>query len=210
MSTTFDIYPSDSKIPSFKDVLHEVTSEYHTFLSDVGLKYKPEIEIRILTKSGDKEIGYSHADSFKWSDDHYLWAQIKGIAGGTDGYFWENDKNDYDYWKDDVIPLERCSHIRGQLERCLSVGFHWNLRRSAGQPGVINIFYGILAGVLAQITDGVVFSDDSAWDYGRMPIRGKDFLKSYYRPDRELSAEIRGAAISSIRYAKEELENLNA
>ena len=91
------------------------------------------------------------------------------------------------------------------MQKCISVGHHWNFRRSAGQSGAINILYGILSGSLAILTEGVVFSDDSAWDYNKMPIEGERFLENYFRPAKETDPETRRKAIDSIKWAKEEL-----
>ncbi|MGV6853079.1 MAG: hypothetical protein ACWA5R_13000 [bacterium] len=210
MSTTFDIYPGEAGIPTFKEVFERCTKEYHSYLKDVGIQRKPQIEAQILTNEGNKKVIFNINDPFKWDEDHYLWVQVKGIAGGTDGYFWQNDQSDYDYWNEDIIPMDRCLPIRELLEECISHGYHWNFRRSAGQPGVINILYGILSGTLAAMTKGIVFSDDTAWDYERMPIKGAEFLENYYRPKKELNEDTKNEAISSIKWATEELEEINA
>jgi len=207
MSSTFDIYPIEKIIPSFKSVLDQSTKNYHGYLKDAGINIKPEIGIRLLTKNGDNEVSYDINDPFTWRDDLYLWVSIKDIHGGIDGYFFQNDKIDMEYWRDDIIPLERCKPIRSLLEECLSIGYHWNFRRSASQPGAINILYGIISGTIATMTNGFVFSDDSAWDFERMPINGEDFLDNYLRPNKELKKECKEWAIQCINMAKVELES---
>lgn len=145
---------------------------------------------------------------FRWSDSCYLWVGIDGLAGGTDGYYLQNDELDYQYWREDIIPLDRCAPIRDELETALQIGHHWNFRRSVGQPGVVNILYGLLAGSIGNLTGDFIFSDDGAWDYQRMPIRASDFLTSYFRPNKETDTEIRRWAIRSIDCARKELAHL--
>jgi len=103
---------------------------------------------------------------------------------------------DKQYWEEDILPMDRCKLIKPKIEACLSQKYCWNFRRSAGQSGAINILYGILSGSIATITEGIVFSDDCAWDYDRMPIQGNEFLKTYYRPDLETNPEIKKEAKS--------------
>jgi hypothetical protein len=210
MSTSFNIYPGETNIPTFREVFEACTKEFHTYLNDVGIGTQPTIEARILTKKGNKEISFHLNDLFKWEDDQYLWVQVKGVDGGTDGYYWLNDQSDLDYWNEDIILMERCEPIRDLLKNCISHGYHWHFNRSVGQPGVINILYGILSGTVATITKGIVFSDDTAWDYQRMPIKGKEFLENYYRPEKEINEETKREAIQSIDWAREELKEINA
>jgi hypothetical protein len=205
MSTTFDIFPESTEIPSFRHMMEYSTTEFHRFLMNVDIRHTPRLRFRLFTKEGDEEHPIDITDPFTWIDEYYLWIQVDMIAGGTDGYFWENDEIDYEYWRDDIIPMERCQGIRDHLERCLLPGYHWNFRRSAGQPGCINILYGIVSGCLATLTNGVVYSDDSAWDYQRMPMLGKEFLDTYFDPQKETNAETRDMALRSIQRAHKEL-----
>ncbi len=39
------------------------------------------------------------------------------------------------------------------------------------------------------LTDGIVHSDDGAWNYNSLPARSSEFLESYFRP--ELAGEKR-------------------
>jgi len=210
MSTTFNIYPGNSTIPTFKDVLEACTNQFHLYLEKVGIQRQPELEVRVFTSKGNNEVTVNINEPFKWEEDQYIWIQVKGIDAGTDGYFWLNDQTDFEYWQEDIIPMKRCENIKDLLTACISQGYHWQFRRSAGQPGVINILYGILSGTLASLTHGVVFSDDTAWDYQRMPIKGQDFLENYYFPEKETNQDIKNNAINSIKWAKEELEGINA
>jgi hypothetical protein len=57
-----------------------------------------------------------------------------------------------------------------------------------GQPAVINLAYGLIAGSLAEITNGIVHSIDSAWDYEHLPALPADFLSSYFRPEKTANA----------------------
>lgn len=181
------------------------TSEFHRFLTSIDIRKKPSLSFCLQNKEDDKELSIELDDPFKWDDDEYLWIKIEKVPGGTDGYFWKNDDLDYEYWRDDIIPMDKCKDIRDHLKKCLLPGYHWSFRRSAGQPGCINILYGIVSGCLATLTNGIVYSDDGAWDYQRMLISGKDFLYTYFDPQKETNTETLTFALNSINWAKKEL-----
>jgi len=73
MSTTFDIFPSIHRLPTFREVLDRTTYEYHGFLKSVGVDSKPIILINILTKEGNKVVPHNESDAFSWGDDCYAW-----------------------------------------------------------------------------------------------------------------------------------------
>jgi hypothetical protein len=47
----------------------------------------------------------------------------------------------------------------------------------------------MLASALAQLTEGVVYSDDDAWNYELMPATYDEFNNWYLRPERALIEE---------------------
>ncbi len=48
-----------------------------------------------------------------------------------------------------------------------------------GQPAIVSLYYGYLAIALAALTDGIIYSDDGAWDWSRLPMGGKAFETEY-------------------------------
>jgi hypothetical protein len=42
---------------------------------------------------------------------------------------------------------------------------------------------------VATLTDGIIWSDDGAWDYARFPADGKHFLEWYFKPEQALHAD---------------------
>jgi hypothetical protein len=80
--------------------------------------------------------------------------------------------------------------IRAYLE----VGHHWWFRRSAGQSALVNVTYGFLAAALAELSDGLLHSDDNAWEYETSPCRPADLVRFFYRAEHALSWDGRARA----------------
>ena len=85
-------------------------------------------------------------------------------------------------------------------------GHHWSFRRSAGQPAIINVAYGMIAGSLAELTEGFIYSGDSAWDHERFPATTQEFFSWYFRPDKAIKAEHAELAARCIKWIVEELK----
>ncbi len=66
----------------------------------------------------------------------------------------------------------------------LKTGYSWRVKRTMGQPAVVNLYYGYLAIAIAVLTEGILYSDDGAWDYECFPIEGKVFEKEYLNLDK--------------------------
>jgi len=42
--------------------------------------------------------------------------------------------------------------------------------------------YGLIAAAFTELTNGLIFSDDGAWDYAIVPTSANLFLQSYFNP----------------------------
>ncbi|WP_321827729.1 hypothetical protein [Maribacter dokdonensis] len=81
----------------------------------------------------------------------------------------------------------------------------WYFRRSAGQPGIINIGYGIIGASVAELTSGILSSTDGAWDYRQFPAESKEFLEFYFRLDKAINDDNAEWARHCISGIEEEL-----
>jgi hypothetical protein len=203
MSTTFDVYPGTRAIPTFQQLLDRSTAELHRFLASIGIDARPLIHVRVQTEGGDEPVPIDLHVPLTWHRESYAWFQVGDIPGGTDAYFWPLDDLMISYWREMTE-----STFKGRTElvlQCLDVGHYWNFRRSMGQPAIINIAYGLIAASLAELTHGVVFSDDCAWDWERFPALPNEFLNWYFVPELALSDNFRDWSARCIASMHEEL-----
>src|SRR5215213_617299 len=79
MSTTFEVYPRTSFLPSFTDIIQVAQRELHGFFHDFGISYRPTITVEI----GGKEANGLETVVLKapaiWPDDAYAWFQIPPV-----------------------------------------------------------------------------------------------------------------------------------
>jgi hypothetical protein len=181
MSTAFEVFPTTDHIPSFPELLDAATARLREFLRSYGILQPAPLAVTLRRKEPDAPIlPLDPTAPAWWPDDCYAWFQVRGVAGGTDAYAWTFDNLNRECLGYVAAEHPEFAHMTAAA---LRVGRYWSFRRSAGQPAIITIAYGMLAGSLAELTGGFVYSDDGAWDYKRLPARPDRFLSTYFRPE---------------------------
>jgi hypothetical protein len=206
MSTTFDVFPKLSKITSFRDLLDLSTARLSEYLIDHGINAQPTINVALQSNRNHKPRPFDLNSPAVWRDSEYAWFYIESAPGGTDAYFCSNQEIDYEIWDEEINANSRAAEKKTLINECLANGHHWYFRRSAGQPGIINLAYGMIAGSLAELTEGFIYSDDSAWDYERFPATAQEFFSWYLRPDKAIKTEYAEWAARCIKWIVEELK----
>ena len=72
--------------------------------------------------------------------------------------------------------------LGNMLEQTITIDRVWMVERNAGQSGLVNVGYGLVAAALAEITDGIIYSSDGAWQYSALPMLANEFYKCYMNP----------------------------
>lgn len=195
MSTTFEIYPTCTLLPTFKEVRELILNRLDHVWERYGLNHRPVLEITLINSETNDRTKPELSLPAKWEENHYLWISFEGIGGGTDGYFrnvdelsieiWEEEKEITKDKNDDYY--QRVSNITDALK----IGYYWSFRRSAGQSAIVSLTYGLVASALAELTNGYIWSDDGGWDYQRFPATYNEFDQWFMNPNMALSEDKR-------------------
>lgn len=187
------------------EVLDRTHTNLASFWRDHGVRDVPIVESVGLYLYGDDGHGGPRLDRlarpdepFWWPDSHYLWFQWRA-AGGIDVHASRLSGTDYlDAWRAPGSG-ERYRAFLPRLEKAFEVDRYWWFRRAGGGSGFRSLAYGMLAASVAELTIGVVDSDDGAWEPSRLPIDGTDFVRAYFRPELCLDDEERAYTWECIR-----------
>ena len=185
--------------------LQRASEELHAFLEkESTVRARPALRVSLLQNEDHTPLPLRLEEPLVWPETCYAWFGVGAVPGGTDAYCATSSEFRSEVWN---AYLEREGHRDpvAHLQRDREIPHHWRFRRSAGQPAVINLAYGLLAASLASLTEGIVFSDDNAWDYGRFPARADDFLSWYFRPGQALDPQFRDWAVRCVASLPEEL-----
>ncbi len=195
MSTTLNIIPTTPPDLTFGQVLSLSEAYIHAFLRSINLPNTIQLQVNIHGNREEYLKAIQAHDRFEWAENEYAWFSIQGIPGGTDAYCTQLSAPEIDpenpWWRlEDLEERNTCiENLQQKLEQSKSIDRCWYLRRSAGQPGIIALTYGCISAAVATLTNGIIWSDDGAWDYARFPADGKHFLEWYFKPDQALHAD---------------------
>lgn len=211
MSTTIEIFPVDTTNISFGQVITESEKTINNFLESCGIHTLIKLNVNIQ----DNDITYKRevqlTDTFEWNDDEYAWFEVVGVPGGTDGYCRIINDSIIDpanpWWKLSEMEVNNktIENIKDKFEKSKNLNRYWSFRRSAGQPGIIALSYGLICASIAKLTNGILWTDDGAWDYARFPAETKDFLDWYFVPEKALSKDKMEWSKRCIESIKEEI-----
>ncbi|WP_027483496.1 hypothetical protein [Deinococcus pimensis] len=211
MATTFEVYPGSAVAPSFEAVRALGEEKLHAFLHDHDLPARPRVTVERyrsrISVSGDEPVEFDVHAPFLVPHDEYAWFTVQGESGGTDASTHKVlmlTKQDSDLG----LPFPAEHLLDGRvLDAARTVGSCWSFRRSAGQPALVNLLYGTLASALAELTLGVVYSDDGAWDHQAFPARPEDFDRVYLCADAALTSEARAWSELNLSLLREPMDS---
>lgn len=177
MSTTFEVYPSSKVIPSFLEVLYLTEQEVNKYLRSMNIDKDIRLSAGLQSIKTHAGKPVALTDKMIWDESMYAWFYMDKLPGGTDTYFYQHDDLVIECLTEELAVNPDFKKFRYIFEKNIELGYRWVFRRSAGQPAVITLCYGFLAAALAMFTDGVVYTDDGAWDYKRFPADPNDFVQ---------------------------------
>lgn len=181
MSTTFDVYPGKGYIPLFSELLNDTEKEINDYLRGINVYKKIKVNAEIQSIDGHVKTPVQLTSRFRWDDSSYAWFYINGIPGGTDAYFYRHNEIDTDFLLGEVSQNQNFKKNEWIVNNSIRLGYNWTFRKSAGQPAIIGLCYGFLAATLAKLTEGIIYTDDGAWDYKKFPTVPEEFMKWYFR-----------------------------
>ena len=191
MSTTFSVFPLKIETPTFQDVLNLSTEKLNSFLKDYQIDFLAKIEVSLLSKENNAEQKINLISPAKWSDDFYAWFTISSIEGGADSYYWKFNDEDKAVNLEELTSKELEDTRKDLIAKCLENKTEWHFRKSAGQLCITAIAYGFIASAFAELTSGIIYSEDGGWDYQIFPATAEEFDAVYFRPEKAISKDNR-------------------
>jgi len=213
MSTTIDIIPVNTVDISFEQVLQLAEQNINNFIASLGLAYTVWLRVDIRNHKGGHVRTILPADKFEWEDDECACFFIDGIEDGINVYCRMLNGSGIDpqnpwWWLDEIEKNNKQIEDIQEKLACAKVwDMRWFVRLFAGRPGIIAVAYGLIGASIAQLTGGLLYSDDGGWDYERFPAEYESFLDWYFRPEKALEEDMKEWASRCIAGIEEELIN---
>jgi hypothetical protein len=205
MNTTINVYPRLVEVPTFEQILTLSTAKLREFLTDYGIvfvgskgwKVVPTVEVGLCYGQYDEPVPFDPRLPAVWDDSNgtYAWFAVAAFCGrnraatfdGFTGRKRKVDESELGFWDEQISTNERAAPKRELIESCLKNRYYWQFEKAKHTGGVVGLAYGLVAGAVAQLTEGFIFSKDGAWEADRFPATAEELFSWYFRP--ELTAE---------------------
>lgn len=193
MSTTIDVYPTISDFPLVEQTRARTQELFQELLDRYQVGSAIEVKTFYPVKSAEEDVRYVDKD-VAWAPDMGL-GFAYWINGEWDSSSWPScfSVEDEDRISEDdlVYPFHSKPEHLGQwaiveefegllppekLARVLAQDHYWFEYRNFAGPAVASTGYGLVAAALAEATDGVIASFDSAFDIEHNGETAADFL----------------------------------
>ena len=175
MSMSFEIFPTTQKKPNCDEVIRCSVDLFNEFLRKENISQK--INITAIEVTANNEI-YTNPTSLVLKENYHTVFNLNK-EGEVYLFYHELTDLDKDFWADEIQGNNRAHSIKEKIDANLEIGYYWSVKRTMGQPAIVSLYYGYLAIAIGILTDGIIYSDDGAWDYSILPISGKDLKTEY-------------------------------
>ncbi len=183
VSTTFEVLPGKAYIPDYRELLALANVNINAYLSKIGIHRKIKIEVNLRNITSHDLMKFDEEDKILQNETSYAWFYFPAVSGGTDCYYHRNLQINRDVWNDEIITNSDAQKYKDIIAKNMDLGYRWIFRKTGGQAALIALSYGLLAASLAKLTDGIIYSDDGAWDYSKFPVMVDEFLIWYFDPE---------------------------
>jgi hypothetical protein len=206
MSRSYVVTPSLDYIPTFNELLAKAAGHLNDFVGRIGIstRFSLTVELRQNTRWHERIVLPIDLNGVCcWTTEQQLaWFGVDGFPGGSDA--WTRGMSDLRRkgWQSNA---KRRPELAACIDRMLRVGRAWSFFRSMNQSPIICVTYGLLAGSLAELTDGIVDSCDS-WGISFLPVTAGEFLRRYLSPEHVDDACEKAEAVQLLNELKEQLQ----
>ena len=192
MSTTIDVYPTINALPLVEEIRGRTQELFQTLLNRHGIGSTIEVKARYPSPA-DRPIEYVEKDTV-WTPDLYLTFDYL-IDGIWDSASWPScsfvEDDDRISEEDLVYPFNSKPEHLGlwyiveefedivpptRLAKILAQDHYWSDERNFAGPPVASTGYGLVCAALAEATDGIIASFDSAFDGKHNGETAEEFL----------------------------------
>jgi hypothetical protein len=216
MSTTIDVIPVATLNITFGEVLAKATERIQERLVTLDIHEPVRLHVNIHKNDESVVRKVPSGDLFTWNEDEYAWFSINGIPGGTDATMQSLEGSDLEsdnpwwYLKYIAENNRTVPDLEQKFEQAKLINKRIYFRRSAGQTGLIALCYGLIAASVAELTGGILWSDDGAWSVKNFPAEYDGFLQWYFVPNRALTDDNRDWAERCLEGIRDDLMEASA
>ncbi len=181
MNIVFEVIPGAGEVPTFRVLTAHCLAAYvekARLLYGANASFNPKIDLTMKNEDSDKFISLD--DTAIWHQDHRLMFKIAGPDSAA-MYCREINDSVRSLWLGDLADSAQGRSLENRIRACLHNNHYWRVECAVGSS-TMRLSAGLMAISLAQLTKGVISSDDLAWGPNRYPASGEESFTWYFDP----------------------------
>lgn len=180
MSTSFEVFPTKRTIPRCDEISEYSVRLFDEFMQKEKIACDVKLTIREVTVDGKQNLSSVNLSPVNLTskEECYTVFNING-KGEIYVFYHELGEIDTEAWNEEMPLNKNAQRIEENIYASLEMGHSWSIKRTMTQPAIACVFYGYLAIAIAILTEGIIYSDDGAWDYSCLPVMGSIFRDEY-------------------------------
>ena len=187
MSMSFEVFPTKKIIPKCNEVIKCSVGLFSEFMRREKIICDIEVTVSEILFT-DKM--YKTPINLASKQDHYTVFNVNR-EGEIYVFYHDLTEVDKDFWDMELQDNKNAQVLNEKVNVNLEIGFFWSIKRTLGQPAIASLYYGYLAIAIAILTDGIIYSDDGAWEYSVFPVEGSVFKDIYLDIDKIHDATVK-------------------
>ncbi len=201
MSMVFEVLPTIHKIPACEEIILHSGHLFNDYLMKHGIK----LEIDVISKENDLSGPKSSNPLYLVSDENsYSVFELNG-EGEVYVFFNKSSELDEECWNEEIKHNKNAKALIKEVEANKKLGYSWMVKRTAGQSAIVNLYYVFLAISIAVSTAGIIYSDDGAWEYSKLPMSGERFISEYLNADYVEDTKLKEWVEKQLKIVKERI-----
>jgi hypothetical protein len=197
MSTSFEVFPILEKIPTFGEFNELLNKRICEFFQRYNIKIEKKYDIILLDKDGRSNKVNPSMPLTMSPGSHCL-----VYSSSFDGillYYKMVDRLTHEIWQDEIDDKIKANNIRELIEISLRNGYYWRIKRYDNQTPITDLLFGYVTGSIAELVDGIIHTDDGAWEPIHFPLFSKDFFKLFLNPELTDDLDFRIWSVETIK-----------
>lgn len=192
MGFTFDILPCVDVEPLLPQLAERAGGHLRRFIAGLPIDHfvllSPELQEEARAQAAERAAAqqirfHSEAPGSPLETTWHIECSEPGERAGTLSGLRFTRGDHFDQRLVSEVQARFAAHgLDERLERCRDFGVVLEVARSAGQPILASLATGFVAAALAELSEGVIYSDDGAWDPSLFPCLPSTFLASFMNP----------------------------
>ncbi len=169
--SNLDVVPVGTIGITFGQVVTETERNLKLLFGNHGAAMAPNTDVQIVSNNGSHNYSITSDCFFEWEEDYYAWVFADGVTGGIEitctPFGADQERIGLLPWNGGGFGTS-VNHQHEVLQQASKFNRCWSFNCSEDGDLTTTRMMVMLAAAVAGLSDGLIYSDDQVWQYGKL------------------------------------------